>query len=242
MIAGFIISGTVPKKVVIRGLGPSLQDMGVVGFVADPVLELRGSNGPLLGNDNWQDDSAQAAQIQAAGLAPTRSEEAAILATLEPGSYTVILRGKNDTSGVGLVEVYDIDPSESQLSNMSTRGLVQLQENVMIAGFTLGGTGHSTRVAVRALGPSLSNFGVSGVLQDPTLQLRDANGILLVSNDNWTDDAVTVANFLAHGLALPDPKESGIFLGHIPTGQFTAVVAGKDGGIGIALIEIYNLN
>lgn len=243
MIAGFIISGTTPKKVVLRGLGPSLQDMNVVGFLADPVLELRGSNGALiLGNDNWQDDGAQAAQIQAAGLAPTRSQESAILFTLVPGTYTAIVRGRNNTTGVGLVEVYDIDNSESQLVNISTRSFVQLQDNVMIGGFTLGGAGNSARIVVRALGPSLSSFGLSSVLQDPTLELRDANGSLLVSNDNWTDDAASAAKLTAYGLALPNPKESGIFLDDIAPGQFTAVVAGKNGGIGIALSEIYNLN
>jgi len=243
MIAGFIISGTVPKKVVLRGLGPSLQDINVAGFVADPVLELRGSNGALiLGNDNWQDDSAQAAEIQAAGLAPTRSQESAIVLTLVPGTYTVIVQGRNDTTGVGLVEVYDIDNSNSQLANMSTRGFVQTGDNVIIGGFTLGGAGNSTRIAIRAVGPSLSNFGLSSVLQDPILELRDGNGSLLVSNDNWTDDAASAAELTAHGLALPNPNESGIFFDHISPGQFTAVVAGKNGGIGTALLEIYNLN
>jgi CSLREA domain-containing protein len=243
MIAGFIISGTLPKKVVLRGLGPSLQNMNVVGFLADPVLELRGSNGALvLGNDNWQDDAAQAAQIQTTGLAPTLSQESAIVSTLVPGTYTAVVRGRNNTTGVGLVEVYDIDESGSQLANISTRGFVQLQENVMIGGFTLGGAGVSTRIAVRALGPSLSNFGLSNVLQDPTLELRDPNGILLASNDNWTDDAASAAELTANGLTLPNSKESGIFVAHIPPGQFTVIVAGKNESIGIALIEIYNLN
>lgn len=243
MIAGFIITGTLSKKVVLRGLGPSLQDMNVAGFLADPVLELRRSDGTLLlGNDDWQDDSAQAAQIQAAGLAPARSQESAIVVTLVPGTYTAIVRGRNNTAGVGLVEVYDIGNSESQLANISTRGFVQSQENVMIGGFTLAGAGNSTRIAVRALGPSLSDFGLSSVLQDPTLELRDSNGSLLVSNDNWTDEAASAAELTANGLALPNPKESGIFSGHMPPGQFTVVVAGKNGGIGTALIEIYNLN
>jgi hypothetical protein len=111
----------------------------------------------------------------------------------------------------------------------------------MIAGFTLGGAAKPTRIAVRALGPSLSRFGLSNVLQDPTLELHDANGGLMISNDNWTDDAASAAELTANGLALPDPKESGIFADAIPPGQFTAIVAGKNGGIGIALVEIYNL-
>jgi hypothetical protein len=241
MIAGFIISGNAQKKVVLRGLGPSLQDMNVAAFLADPVLELRGSNGALiLGNDNWQDDSTQAAEIQATGLAPTRSQESAIVLTLAPGSYTAIVRGRNNAIGVGLVEVYDIDNSGSELANLSTRAFVQLQENVMIGGFTLGGAGPSTRIAVRGLGPSLTNFGLTSVLQDPTLEMHDANGTITISNDNWTDDAVMAAELSANGLALPDSHESGIFAS-LPPGQFTVVVAGKNGGIGTALLEIYNL-
>lgn len=242
IIAGFIITGSAQKKVVVRGLGPSLQEMNVAGFVADPVLELRGSSGALiLYNDNWQDDPAQAAQIQATSLAPTRGQESAIVLTLAPGTYTAIVRGRNNTTGVGLVEVYDIDNSESKLANLSTRGFVQLQENVMIGGFTLGGAGNPTRIAVRALGPSLSNFGLSNVLQDPTLELRNGNGTLMVANDNWTDDAASAAQLTDNGLALPDAYEAGIFAGQLPAGQFTAVVASKNGGVGIALVEIYNL-
>jgi hypothetical protein len=140
------------------------------------------------------------------------------------------------------VEVYDIGNPESQLANISTRAFVRTGDDVMIGGFTLGGAGNSTRIAVRALGPSLGNFGVSSVLQDPTLELRDGNGSLLVSNDNWTDDAASAAQLTANGLALPNAKEAGVFADHIAPGQFTAVVAGKNGGIGIALLEIYNLN
>ena len=243
MIAGFIITGTLPKKVVIRGIGPSLQDMNVVEFLEDPVLELRRSDGSLIvGNDNWQDDPAQAAQIQAAGLAPTRSQESAIEVTLVPGSYTAIVLGKNNTSGIGLVEVYDVDNSESQLVNLSTRGLVHGGDSVMIAGFTLGGTNNTARIAIRALGPSLSNAGLTNVLEDPAVELRDENGSLMVSNDNWNDDAASAAKLTANGLALPDANESGIFADALPPGQFTAIVAGKNGGIGIALVEVYNLN
>jgi hypothetical protein len=106
---------------------------------------------------------------------------------------------------------------------------------------TLGGAGDSTRIALRALGPSLSDFGLSSVLQDPTLELRDGNGSLLVANDNWMDDAASAAQLTAIGLALPNANEAGIFAAQ-PAGQFTAVVAGKNGGIGLALVEIYNLN
>lgn len=240
MIAGFIITGNAQKKVVIRALGPSLQDMGIMGFVADPELELRGSNGaPIAGNDNWQDHLAQAAQIQASGLAPTRNQESAILLTLAPGTYTGIVRGKNNTAGVGLVEVYDLDNSESDLANLSTRGFVQMQENVMIGGFTLGGAGNATGIVVRALGPSLSNFGLSNVLPDPTVELRDTNGNQIDFNDNWQDDSVKAAQIFAKGLAPTNVNESAISLTLAP-GQYTAIVRGKNNEIGLGLVEIYN--
>jgi hypothetical protein len=241
MIAGFVVGGTLPKKVLIRGLGPSLQDKNVAGFLADPVLELRGSSRALIfSNDDWQDDSAQAAQIQATGLAPTRSQESAIVLTLVPATYTAILRGKNNTSGVGLVEVYDVGSAESELVNLSTRGFVQGGDSVMIAGFTLGGSPNAARIAIRGIGPSLGQFGIKNALQDPTLELYDANGVLLVANDNWNDDGASAAQLTTNGLALSNTKESGIFTS-LPAGQFTAILAGKNGGAGIGVVEIYNL-
>jgi hypothetical protein len=243
MIGGFIISGSAPKKVVIRGLGPSLGNSGLSGLLADPTLELRGSDSALLmQNDNWQENSVQAAQLIALGLAPQNPNESGIVATLPPGAYTALVAGKNQTSGLGLVEIYDADAgAASQLANISTRGFVQTGDNVMIGGFILGQGSGSTDVAVRGRGPSLSQFGLNNVLADPTLELRDSNGALLIANDNWQSDPVSAAQLTARGFALPNPLESGIFATLSP-GAFTAILAGKNGGIGIGLIEIFRVN
>jgi hypothetical protein len=244
MIGGFIIRGNTPKAVVLRGLGPSLVNAGVpaASVLNDPVLELHGSNGALIiSNDNWK-DSPQRTQIEGTVFQPTDDRESVILATLPPGAYTGILKGVGQTTGIGVIEVYDNNQAaDSDLANISTRGFVDTGNNVMIGGFTLGGNNSATRIAVRALGPSLSSSGLSNVLADPTLELHNANGTIMVSNDDWQSDPVSAAQLTANGLALPDPKESGIFTSLAPPGQFTAVVAGKNGGIGIGLVEIYNL-
>jgi hypothetical protein len=240
MIAGFIITGNTSKPVLARGLGPSLIAFQITDFLHDPVLELRGPNGPIITNDNWV-DSPQRSQFEGTIYEPSDNRESVVLATLPPEQYFAILTGSGQTTGVGLVEVYDNDPdAAAALANMSTRGFVQGDESVMIGGFILGGDPNNTRIALRALGPSLSQFALNPVLEDPVLQLRNANGALLIENDDWTEDTVSAAQLAAHGLALPDTKESGIFTS-LPPGQFTAILAGKDGGIGIGLIEIYNL-
>jgi photosystem II stability/assembly factor-like uncharacterized protein len=242
MIGGFIITGSARKTVAVRGVGPSLQNFGITDVLSDPTLELRGANGALLAqNDNWQDDSAQATQLTSHGLALQHGNESGIVANLDPGaSYTAILAGKNGGTGVGLVEVYDVSPAaDSQLANISTRGFVQSGSNVMIGGFILGGNDNA-QVALRGIGPSLAQSGLSGVLADPMLELRNANGALLISNDHWENDSTSAAQLSAHGLQLKDPKESGIFAS-LPPGSFTAILAGKNGGTGIGLVEIYNV-
>lgn len=240
MIGGFIITGNIPKKVVIRALGPSLSGFGITDFLADPFLQLRSSNGALLKqNDNWKDD--QRTEIEATGLQPSDDRESAIVITLVPGAYTALLTGKGGTTGVGTVEVYDANISaDSQLANLSTRGFVQTGNNVMIAGFTLGKGTNSTDIAIRGIGPSLSGSGVNPVLADPTLELRNSNGTLLIANDDWQSDPVAAGNLTAHGLGLSNTKESGIYTTLGP-GQFTAIIAGKSGGTGIALVEIYHV-
>jgi hypothetical protein len=159
---------------------------------------------------------------------------------LNPGaSYTAILAGKDGGTGVGVVEVYDANQAaDSQLANISTRGFVRTGGDVMIGGFILSGT--NTRVALRGLGPSLSQFGLSPVLADPTLELHDSNGALLISNDDWQGDPAAAAQLTASGLALKNPSESGIFAS-LPAGAFTAILAGKNGGTGLGLVEIYNV-
>jgi len=241
LIGGFIISGNAAKNIALRGIGPSLTGYGISDALADPTLELRdGSGGLLFQNDNWQDNAAQASQLTALGLAPQHPNESGIVATLQPGGYTAILAGKNNGTGTGVVEVYDTDQgSSSQLANISTRGFVRTGANVMIGGFILGGGSGST-VVVRGLGPSLTQSGLNNVLADPTLELRDGNGALLSSNDNWQDDPASAAQLAAHGLALPNPLESGI-LASLPAGAFTAISAGKNGGTGVGLVEIYHL-
>jgi hypothetical protein len=240
MIGGFIINGSGPKAIVLRGMGPSLAGAGISNFLADPVLELRGSDGVLIRkNDNWKDD--QRSLIEGTIFQPTNDNESVIFETLSPGAYTALLTGKNQTTGVGLVEVYDNDTTAgSQLGNISTRGFVQTGNNVMIGGFTLGNNGGNSRVALRGRGPSLAQFGLSPVLADPTLELHDSNGTILISNDDWESDPASAAQLTANGLAPTDPKESGIFIS-LPPGQFTAILAGKNNGVGIGMVEIYNL-
>lgn len=241
LIGGFIITGNAAKNIALRGLGPSLTGYGISDALADPTLELRDSSGALLSqNDNWQDNPAQASQLTALGLALQHPNESGIVATLQSGAYTAIVAGKNNGTGTGLVEVYDTNQeANSQLANISTRGFVRTGASVMIGGFILGGGSGST-VAVRGIGPSLSQSGLSNVLADPTLELRDSNGALLVANDNWQDDPASAAQLTAHGLAPQNSLESGIFAS-LPSGAFTATSAGKNGGTGVGLVEIYHL-
>jgi photosystem II stability/assembly factor-like uncharacterized protein len=241
-IGGFILAGNAPKTVAIRGMGPSLSNFGVPGVLADPMLQLRGADGTLLAeNDNWQTDPAQAARVTALGIAPQNPNEAAIVATLAPGtSYTAILAGKDGGTGVGLVEVYDSnEPGDAQLANISTRAFVQSGDNVMIGGFILGGGSHS-RVAVRAMGSTLSRFGLNPVLNDPMLEVYDSNGTRVIVNDDWQSDPTSAAQLSARHLAPDDPRESAIFAA-LPAGAFTAIVTGKSGGTGLSLVEVYNM-
>lgn len=240
-IGGFIITGNASKKIVVRGLGPSLSRFNLSGLLLDPVLELRQANGSLiLRTDNWKDN--QRAQIEGSIYQPTDDRESVIVATLQPAAYTATLSGSGQTAGIGTVEIYDNDQeADSQLANISTRGFAQTGDSVMIGGFMLGLGSSNVRVAVRGLGPSLSQFGLSNLLADPTLELHDSNGATLASNDDWQSDLVSAAALTANGLALPNSKESGIFTS-LPPGAFTAILAGKNGGVGIGLVEIYNLH
>jgi hypothetical protein len=228
--------------VAVRGIGPSLTALGIADALADPTLELRAPNGSLiLGNDDWQDDPTQAAQLTTLGLALQNPKESGLVATLQPGAYTAILAGKNNGTGIGLLEIYDTNSAaNSQLANISTRGFVLTGNDVMIGGFILGGN-NNTHVVVRGIGPSLSRFGLSPLLADPTLELHDSNGALLISNDDWQDDPAAAGQLTALGLAPQDPKESGIFASVLP-GLYTAILAGKNGGTGIGLVEIYNVH
>jgi hypothetical protein len=240
MIAGFIITGNGAKSVLLRGLGPSLASAGLGDLLTDPFLELRGPGGVLIAqNDNWKDGAR--VLVEGTPFEPADDRESVIVEGLQPEAYTAALTGKGQTTGVGLVEVYDRDQSTNAvLANISTRGFVQTGNNVMIGGFILGGSSLNSRVAVRGIGPSLSQFGLNNVLADPTLELHDSNGTTLTSNDNWQDDPFSASQLILYNLAPQDFHESGIFA-TLPPGAFTAILAGKSGGIGIGLVEVYNI-
>jgi hypothetical protein len=240
LIGGFIVTGAEPKTILLRALGPSLGRFGVSHPVRDPVLRVYNSSRTLIAtNDNWQSDPHNA-DIQKNGLAPSNLLESATLQTLVPGAYTVIVTGKDPSPGTGLVELYDLSPrSNSNLVNMSTRGSVGTDDDVLISGFIVGDVGSAT-VIVRALGPSLASSGVNGVLTNPTLTIYDSTGSPIATNDNWQDDpnAIYVQR---NGLAPPNPSESALVL-HLPAGAYTAIVRGADGGTGVALAEVYTLH
>jgi uncharacterized delta-60 repeat protein len=239
LIAGLIIGGTENKRVLIRGLGPSLASFGVPAPLADPTLSLYDHTGALIAaNDNWK--ATQQAQIQATGLAPPNDLDSAILISLSPGAYTAFLQGKAMTTGIGLAEVYDVDPNvNAQLTDLSGRAFVGTGNDVLIGGTIIGGnTGSLQRVLVRALGPSLASAGIASPLANPTLSLRDANGNVIANNDDWKDSQQ--ADIAATGKAPPNDHESAI-VALLAPGNYTAIVAGKNGTTGVALIEFYSL-
>jgi glucose/arabinose dehydrogenase len=238
-ISGFIVTGTESKRVGVRGIGPSLASFGVAAPLADPVIELRRANSSLvLANDNWK--ATQQTEITDAGIAPSNDKEAALIAILTAGNYTAIVTGKNGGTGVGLAEVYDVDQAaDSRLANISTRAFVGAGSNVLIGGFITGNKIGATRIAIRALGPSLAQFGITNPLPDPRLQLFNQNGTLLASNDNWQSDANQSGLITSYGLALPSNLDSAIAISLAP-GSYTAIVSGKNNQTGVALIEVYD--
>ena len=236
LIGGFIIQGSASKRVLVRAIGPSLIPFGVGNALMDPALELRDMNGALLfSNDNWT-TAANKQDITDTGRAPGASQESAILTTLAPGRYTAIVRGVGATSGVALVEVYDQDSGPGALlANLSTRSGVGTENNVMIGGIILTG---QKSIIVRALGPTLTQFGVANALDDPALELRNAQGTLVDSNDNW-QSSPKKAQIQASGLAPPDRAEPAV-LDTLPMGNYTAIVRGVGAmPTGLALLEIY---
>ena len=240
-INGFIISGSTPKKILVRALGPSLTGNGqtLPGVLLDPVLELHDAAGSLIfSNDNWN-TSTQEGQIQDSGLAPGDSRESAIIATLPEGSYTIVIRGKNNTTGIALGEVYALPPNgSSELVNISGRALTSAGDDVLITGLILGGE-TSRSILIRALGPTLHAAGVTGELLDPMLDLYDANGAVLESNNDWSS-ASNHPRIEATGLAPKDDRESAMLVTLAP-GSYTGIVRGVDGTAGIALLEAYAL-
>jgi hypothetical protein len=239
LIAGFIIQGSGNKRLIVRGIGPSLGAFGVPDSLQNPTLELYPGGGSLIAaNDDWPDNS-NSAEIVASGLAPVNPQEAALLLPVAPGNYTAILRGKGDLTGIGLVEVYDLDTSgPAKVANISTRGFVLTGDNVMIGGIIITGNNPSPLV-LRGIGPSLGNFGVPNPLADPFLDLRDANGAMIGFNNNWRDTQETALQ--QTGLAPGNDLESAILISLSP-GNYTAIVKGADGGIGNGLVEVYKLS
>jgi hypothetical protein len=239
LIGGFIVTGSEPKRIAIRAIGPSLTSAGLTGLLSDPVLELHAADGSIIvTNDEWQTDPG-ASELTANGIAPAQDHEAATVRTLAPGAYTAIVRGKNSSAGIGLIEMYDLTPTtNSLLANVSTRGFVDTGDNVLIGGFIVG-AGSSGKIVVRALGPSLTSGGIAAPLADPLLELHDSNGAIIKTNDNWKTDAA--ANELqSAGLAPTNASEAAI-LSSLAPGAYTAVVRGQGSSNGVALVEAYNL-
>jgi hypothetical protein len=236
-IAGFIVSGDISKKVLIRGIGPSLAANGVPSLLADPTLTLFDESGSMLmTNDNWRD--SQAAEIMATGIPPQNDLESAIVATLAPGRYTAVLAGRNGTTGNGLAEVYDLEPgTSSTLGNVSTRGFVGTGDNVMIGGLIIG-PGDLPIVVVRAIGPTLTGVGIVDPLLDPTIEVHDGNGAVIGFNDDWKDGQTQP--LFATQLNPTNDRESAI-VGFLAPGNYTAVVRGKGDTTGVALVEAYRV-
>lgn len=238
-IGGFIVTGSAPKHVVVRGIGPSLSNFGVPDPLADPVLELHGPSGFVtITNDDWR--NSQTGDCGAAfGLSPSNDLESCIEATLTPGNYTAIVRGKNNGVGVGLVEAYDVNQAAaSKLANISTRGFVGTGTDAIIAGFILGGGTGLDCIIVRGIGPSLGQFGVPNALANPQCELRDSSGVIIRSNDDWMDDPAQAAAISAAGLAPASDLESAIYE-CLPPGQYTAICSGENDGTGVGLVEVY---
>jgi endonuclease/exonuclease/phosphatase family metal-dependent hydrolase len=241
-IAGFIVTGVMPRRVVIRGIGPSLAAAGITDPLPDPVLELYDAAGRTIAmNDNWK--QAQEKLIVATGIAPANELESAIIVTLPAhnASYTAILRGSNNGQGLGLIEVYDLAPSaNTKLANIATRGFVGTEKDVMIGGLIVGPVnGAAAKIVVRAIGPSLGGSGISGALQDPTLDLVNASGAVIRSNNDWKQGGQD-ADLIAVGLQPSDDRESAL-METVSPGHYTAIVRGVQDTMGVALVEVYNV-
>jgi hypothetical protein len=256
MIGGFMFQGTQPKRVIIRAIGSELTQYAVPNALADPILELHDGTGALIAsNDNWQHTiiggiitSDQVGDISNSGHAPWDPRESAIIADLPAGNYTAIVRGVNNTTGVALVEVYDLSPAtNSILGNISTRAFVQTGDDVVIGGFVVKGT-FPERVILRAIGPELTQYGIPNALADPTLELHDGSGALIASNDNWQTTIIggvitsdQVKDIRNSGKAPGNASESAI-IANLPPGNYTAIVRGKNIITGVALVEVYDIN
>jgi len=233
LIAGLMFTPGDPEQFIIRGLGPTLGKFGVSDALQDPVLGLLYNTSIMTSNDNWQ-TAVNASQIPM-NYRPADVRESVIMTTLPPGAYTTVLSGKNATTGNGLLEVYS---TAAGLSNASIRGFVGTGDDVLIGGFSSSGGNGSIQLIIRALGPSLTQFGVNGALADPSLALIDGNGNRVASNDNWKNTQQSTIQ--ATGFAPPNDLESAI-LATLPNGNYTAIVSGKNETTGVGLLEIYKV-
>jgi hypothetical protein len=238
-IAGFIITGDTAKKVLVRGIGPSLSNSGVPTPLGNPTVTLFDNSGNVVAkNDDWK-QSPDAAEIMSTGLAPSNDLESALIGNLAPGQYTAQLTGVNGGTGNGVIEVYDLAASASPVvANLSTRGFVGAGDNLMIAGVIIG-QGDPPIMVFRALGPSLANFGVANPLLDPTLELYDNNGNLIANNDDWQNPQIQAVR--ATNLAPSNTKEAAIVSAFLSPGNYTAVVRGKNNTTGVAIVESYRI-
>jgi phospholipase/lecithinase/hemolysin len=237
-IAGFIVTGDIAKKILIRGIGPSLVANGVPAPLSNPTLTLFDSAGNVdKANDDWK-NSPDPAEIMSSGLAPTDDRESAIIATVAPGVHTAQLAGKDGGTGNGVIEVYDLDQTHAVLANLSTRGFVGTGDNVLIGGVTIG-NGDSPIMVFRAMGPSLASFGVANPLLNPVLDLYDSNGSNIGSDDDWKIPQIQAVR--AVNLAPKDDREAAIVSAFLSPGQYTTIVRGKNGTTGVALVEVYRV-
>jgi hypothetical protein len=236
-IAGFIVTGNVPKKVIILGIGPSLSSF-LPNPLPNPTLQLNRDNTVLTTNDDWKE--TQQTEIQNSGLAPTHNLESAIIRTLDPGNYTAILRDKDNAAGIGIVQVYDLDSgADSKLANISTRAFIEPGDNVLFAGIIGGGNGSQPKVLITARGPSLAPFGVPNPIPDPFLELHDKNGALITSNNDWESDQKDA--IAATGVGPTNPKESALLATLLPAENYTAIVKDANNASGVGLVEVYHL-
>jgi len=242
LIGGFIVQGSQPVQLVVRCLAFSLASYGISNALGDSAIYLYDANNNLIAsNDDWF-TSSDAETISSYHRDPPNSIESALLVTLNPGNYTAIVKSYSDsqqaaTAGVALIEVYDLRKSASRLGNVSTRGQVGTGDNILIGGIIVGGSTPKP-VVVRALGPTLTQFGVTGVLADPYLELRDGNGNLVEANNDW-QQSPEAAIISADGKAPSNTKESAMARTLSP-GNYTALVRGVGGTTGTALVEVYD--
>ena len=239
LIGGFIIDEDLSVRVIIRAIGTSLKsdDKPLTGRLVDPVLELRGDAGELIAQNNDWRTGEQEEQIRATGLAPREDKEAAIVATLQPGAYTAVMRGANDTAGIGVIEIYDLQASNAELGNLAARAFVSTGDDVLIGGFIVQG-GPPKRVLLRAIGSSLAET-IPDALEDPTIEVINGEGAKVGENDDWRE-ASNSGEIESTGAAPTHDKESAVVLA-LPAGSYTATVRGKNNRTGVGVVEIYRL-